>query len=62
MGWDQHAEMVTKVVRASSATYEVPVSYHGRTYEEGKKIRGRHLAAIFATIISERLRSWKRVQ
>jgi glycosyltransferase involved in cell wall biosynthesis len=62
MGWDQHAEMVTKVVRASSATYEVPVSYHGRTYEEGKKIRGRHLAAIFATIISERLRSWKRVR
>ena len=36
-GWEQHPEMLTKVVRASVATYEVPVSYHGRTYGEGKR-------------------------
>jgi glycosyltransferase involved in cell wall biosynthesis len=56
MGWQQHAEMLTRVVRASSATYEVPVSYHGRTYAEGKKIRARHVVAIIATIISSRFR------
>jgi glycosyltransferase involved in cell wall biosynthesis len=59
IGWEQHAEMVTKVVRASSATYEVPVSYHGRTYEEGKKIRARAFVGIVATIILERFRSPK---
>jgi glycosyltransferase involved in cell wall biosynthesis len=59
MGWEQHAEMLSKVVRASGATYEVPVSYHGRTYEEGKKIRARHVVGIVATIISERFRSPK---
>lgn len=55
-GWQQHAEMLTRVVHASTATYEVPVSYHGRTYEEGKKIRARHVFAIIWTIIAGRLR------
>jgi len=26
------------VARAGARVYEVPISYHGRTYEEGKKI------------------------
>jgi glycosyltransferase involved in cell wall biosynthesis len=31
-------EITAKVARAGARVYEVPVSYHGRTYEEGKKI------------------------
>jgi glycosyltransferase involved in cell wall biosynthesis len=34
-------EIVAKVARKKLRIYEVPISYHGRTYEEGKKIRMR---------------------
>lgn len=58
VGWAQHAEMLAKVTRVASKIYEVPISYHGRTYGEGKKIGARHVFGIFATIVSERLRLW----
>jgi glycosyltransferase involved in cell wall biosynthesis len=32
-------EIVSKVARKKLRIYEVPIDYHGRTYEEGKKIR-----------------------
>jgi glycosyltransferase involved in cell wall biosynthesis len=59
-GWPQHAEILTKVTHAASSIYEVPVSYHGRTYEEGKKIKPQHVAGVFMAIMSERLRLWRR--
>lgn len=31
-------EMTIKLARRQARIYEVPISYHGRTYEEGKKI------------------------
>jgi glycosyltransferase involved in cell wall biosynthesis len=31
-------EVTAKVAKLGCAIYEVPISYHGRTYEEGKKI------------------------
>jgi glycosyltransferase involved in cell wall biosynthesis len=31
-------EITCKIARMRSRVYEVPISYHGRTYEEGKKI------------------------
>jgi glycosyltransferase involved in cell wall biosynthesis len=31
-------EITCKVARMGARVYEVPISYHGRTYEEGKKI------------------------
>lgn len=31
-------EITQKVARMRARVYEVPISYHGRTYEEGKKI------------------------
>ena len=34
-------EIIAKVARKKLRIYEVPISYHGRTYEEGKKIRMR---------------------
>jgi glycosyltransferase involved in cell wall biosynthesis len=32
-------EITAKVARMRCRIYEVPISYHGRTYDEGKKIR-----------------------
>ncbi len=32
-------EITAKVARLRCRVYEVPISYHGRTYDEGKKIR-----------------------
>jgi len=35
--------------------YEVPISYYGRTYAEGKKIKAHHAIAVLWTIIVSRL-------
>jgi hypothetical protein len=32
-------EITAKVARLGCRVYEVPISYHGRTYQQGKKIR-----------------------
>ncbi|MCD6074810.1 MAG: putative glycosyltransferase [Rhodospirillales bacterium] len=53
-GWDQHAEILCTAVRSAKALYEVPINYYGRSYEEGKKIRGHHAAAVFLMIIKKR--------
>jgi len=55
-GWEQHAEILSKAVSASKTYYEVPVSYRGRTYEEGKKIRAHHAIAVIWTIVRMRFR------
>ena len=55
MGWDQHAEILSTAVYNSKAFYEVPVSYHGRGYEEGKKICAQHSIGVIRTIIKKRL-------
>ena len=55
MGWDQHAEILSIAVANGKAFYEVPVSYHGRGYEEGKKIRAHHAIGVILTILRKRL-------
>ena len=41
-------EITVKVAKLGCRIYEVPISYHGRTYEEGKKITWRDgIAAIY---------------
>lgn len=37
-GFGFEVEVVAKVAKLGGAVYEVPISYYGRTYEEGKKI------------------------
>ena len=54
-GWDQHAEILARAIRNAKTMYEVPISYHGRTYVEGKKIRAHHAFAVLRTIVAERL-------
>ena len=53
-------EMAAKVLRQGHRIFEVPVSYVGRTYEEGKKIRKIDgLKAIFTLL---RFRTWSGVR
>ena len=50
MGWSQHAEILSLARRNAQVIYEVPISYHGRSIEEGKKIRPYHIISVFWTI------------
>jgi glycosyltransferase involved in cell wall biosynthesis len=38
-GFEQHAEILCKVIKRGEKFYEVPINYNGRSYKEGKKIR-----------------------
>ena len=53
-GFEQHAEILCKVVRKGKRFYEVPISYNGRTYDEGKKIKFYHIFSVLYRIIVER--------
>ncbi len=55
-GWEQQAEILTLLTRRGKILYEVPISYHGRTYAEGKKIRARHAISVLWTILVQGLR------
>jgi glycosyltransferase involved in cell wall biosynthesis len=44
-------ELTIKLAQREVRIYETPVSYHGRTYEEGKKIGFRDAVAAFGTIL-----------
>jgi hypothetical protein len=37
-GFGFEIEVTAKIAKLGCAIYEVPISYYGRTYEEGKKI------------------------
>ena len=52
--WEQQAEILAKLAKRANIIYEVPISYHGRTYAEGKKIKPIHALAVMWTIIRER--------
>ena len=54
LGWDQHAEILCTVARGGQRIYEVPVSYAGRSYAEGKKIRGWHALMVIWMIFRKR--------
>jgi len=44
-------ELTVKFAKRQAAIYEVPISYHGRTYEEGKKIGAWDAAAALWVIL-----------
>ena len=54
-GWEQHAEILSRAVAKANAMYEVPISYYGRSYDEGKKIKAHHAIAVLWTILVRRL-------
>ena len=49
-------EITAKVARRGYRIYEVPISYYGRTYEEGKKIGWKDAFSAIATIVKYGLR------
>ncbi len=49
-GWEQQAEILSKIVAKGKSFYEVPINYYGRTYEEGKKIRAHNGISVLLTI------------
>jgi glycosyltransferase involved in cell wall biosynthesis len=49
-------EITAKVARRGYRIYEVPISYYGRTYEEGKKIGWKDAFSALATIVRHGLR------
>ncbi len=44
-------ELTAKIARRGCRIYEVPISYYGRTYEEGKKIDWKDAISALWTII-----------
>ncbi len=54
-GWSQHAEILSRIVARAKVIYEVPISYHGRSYAEGKKIRGTDAVSVVWMIFKRRL-------
>ncbi|NQV83959.1 MAG: glycosyltransferase family 2 protein [Rhodospirillales bacterium] len=54
-GWEQQAEILSRAVAKAESMFEVPVSYYGRTYGEGKKIMAHHAIAVIWTIFVRRL-------
>ena len=54
-GWEQQAEILSRAVAKAKNMFEVPVSYYGRTYVEGKKIKAHHAILVIWTIFIRRL-------
>jgi len=50
-GFEQHAEILCKVVKKGKKFYEVPINYNGRTHEEGKKIKFYHIFSVIYQIV-----------
>ena len=55
-------EIVARLAQMGARVYEVPISYHGRTYAEGKKITWKDGVAAFFHILQARLSSSKQQQ
>ena len=50
-GFEQHAEILCKEIRKGKKFYEVPISYNGRTHEDGKKIKFYHIFEVLYRIV-----------
>jgi glycosyltransferase involved in cell wall biosynthesis len=59
-GFGFEIEVTAKVAKLKCAIYEVPISYYGRTYEEGKKITAWDGVAAFYYILRYNLLCSKR--
>ena len=53
-GFEQHAEILCKIVKKSDRFYEVPINYNGRSAKEGKKIKFYHFFTVIYRILIER--------
>ena len=53
-GFEQHAEILCKVIKKGNKFYEVPISYNGRNSSEGKKIKAYHFFLVLFELIRGR--------
>jgi glycosyltransferase involved in cell wall biosynthesis len=53
-GFEQHAEILCRVIRGGKKFYEVPISYNGRNAAEGKKIKAHHFVKVLYEVIRGR--------
>ena len=51
VGFEQHAEILYKVIMQGKKFYEVPINYNGRSHDEGKKIKFYHIFAVIFQIL-----------
>ncbi len=54
--WGQQAEILTYIVNKNSKIFEIGINYHGRTYNEGKKIRYYDVFSVIYWIISTKIK------
>jgi len=50
-GFEQHAEILCKIVKNGKKYYEVPINYNGRSHDEGKKIKFYHIFSVIYQIL-----------
>ena len=55
-GFEQHAEILCKVIKNGNKFYEVPINYNGRNYSEGKKIKLQHFFTVLFQMILGRIK------
>ena len=55
MDGNNKPKILSKIVKNSSKMYDIPITYHGRTYQEGKKIKPKDVFKIISTIIGEKI-------
>ena len=55
-GFEQHAEILCRVIKKGNKFYEVPINYNGRSLAEGKKIRAYHFFGVLFQIIIRRFK------
>ena len=55
-GWGQQAEILTHAVNNKTKIFEIGVNYHGRNYDEGKKIRYYDVFSVIYWIIFTRIK------
>ena len=54
-GFEQHAEILCKVIKKGNKFYETPISYNGRNVSEGKKIKPYHFFLVLYQIFRGRI-------
>lgn len=54
-GFSIEIELTAKVCKRKLRIYEIPISYYGRSYDEGKKITWRDGVAAVGVLVAERL-------
>ena len=55
-GFEQHAEILCRVVKNGKKFYEVPINYNGRSHNDGKKIKFYHIFSVIYQILVGRIK------